>query len=471
MKRCFIYSHYDKDEELKQYALDEVSFLNKNGNVLFVSGNNIRSYFSELNKLENTIYTTCTDQYLGDEYAYSLGLNYLYTTNQIDRYDYVYFINNQIDFPLVDESEFIAEIEKMENNEYLIWGMTKSHWLIQTHWIAIRRPIFSRIKAFFDNYSFCKENVLSQWWQINSTNTKVNTFYCRKKTSTNEEYSKRWVYSLMNFERGLSNKLITEGYELPCIYEESWPNEKLIKAHQNKSDTPLVSIVMTLYNIRRDFLEEAINSLLQQSYKNIEIICIDDCSPDVHYDDIEKISPKIRLVKNERNLGLCLSANKGFRLAQGRYIMRMGSDDILDPDYISKALNILENNSDIISVNCNLKRFGFATDIIERPFEWNLEDVLINKNVAGYGYAGGAIFRSNVLSSIKIDEHFHVCEDFDFHLSLLERGKIVSIHEPLYFYRNHETNIMKSIKKRERWDIINKIIEKHRKINNMSHVK
>jgi hypothetical protein len=68
-----------------------------------------------------------------------------------------------------------------------------------------------------------------------------------------------------------------------------------------------------------------------------------------------------------------------------------------------------------------------------------------------------------------IDPNFRICEDFDFHLQLLEKGKIKVISEPLYFYRSHYTNITKQVPKKERWTIINSILEKHRCINQSSN--
>ena len=94
---------------------------------------------------------------------------------------------------------------------------------------------------------------------------------------------------------------------------------------------------------------------------------------------------------------------------------------------------------------------------------WNLKNIL-NGNISGVGYAGGMMFRSKLLEEIKIDEQFRVCEDLDFHLQILEKTPIESIHEVLYFYRSHDTNIMKSIKNEERKQIVKQILLKHNKI-------
>lgn len=75
---------------------------------------------------------------------------------------------------------------------------------------------------------------------------------------------------------------------------------------------PLVSIILTLYEIKLNYLNECLKSLLRQSYQNIEIICINDASPNINYDNITKLSNKIKLYKNEKNLGMNKSVNKAF---------------------------------------------------------------------------------------------------------------------------------------------------------------
>ena len=112
---------------------------------------------------------------------------------------------------------------------------------------------------------------------------------------------------------------------------------------------------------------------------------------------------------------------------------------------------------------CELQRFGKKDQHIKRPQVWNLKNIL-NGNISGVGYAGGMMFRSKLLEEIKIDEQFRVCEDLDFHLQILEKTSIESIHEVLYFYRSHDTNIMKSIKNEERKQIVKQILLKHNKI-------
>ena len=93
---------------------------------------------------------------------------------------------------------------------------------------------------------------------------------------------------------------------------------------------PFVSVLMSVYNAER-YLEEAIQSVLAQTYENFEFIIVDDGSEDGSLAIINQIKDKrIRLIVNEKNKGLIYSLNKGLDAAVGKYIIRMDADDISD---------------------------------------------------------------------------------------------------------------------------------------------
>jgi len=234
-------------------------------------------------------------------------------------------------------------------------------------------------------------------------------------------------------------------------------------------EQPLVSIVSLLYDIKKEYVNECIESILNQTYQNLEIIFIDDCSPNIKYNYIKKLSPKIKLVRNKTNLGMNKTAQKVFNLATGKYVVRIDSDDIIDPTLIEKEVTFLENNPNYGAVCCELKRFGKRQQYIHRPVQWNLKSVLFGK-INGYGYAGGMMFRTSLLSEIAINENYKMCEDFDFHLQILERMPIKSILEPLYYYRAHETNLCNTIKTEERLQINATILAVHRKLYTEMHL-
>ena len=221
---------------------------------------------------------------------------------------------------------------------------------------------------------------------------------------------------------------------------------------------PKVSIVLTVYNINHQYLLECLKSIYAQTYENYEILVIDDCSSEDY--SYLKQRRNIRYIRNSSNLGLSKSVNKAFQLCKGDYIVRLGSDDIYNKNLLAKEVNFLDSNPDYGAVCCEFQRFGFSTQIIRRPKEWNLEDVKSGK-IHGYGYAGGMMFRRELLNQCHINEDCKVCEDFDFHLQLLEHTKIKSLNEILYYYRSHETNIMKKFNQNSRVEILKRILNNH----------
>jgi len=111
----------------------------------------------------------------------------------------------------------------------------------------------------------------------------------------------------------------------------------------------LVSVIMSVYNSEK-YVEESVRSIMKQSYSNLEVLIADDCSTDNSYEILLKLAnedSRIKIIKNEHNLKLAKTLNKLIKLAKGKYIARMDSDDIALPERIEKQVYFLENNYDI----------------------------------------------------------------------------------------------------------------------------
>ena len=230
---------------------------------------------------------------------------------------------------------------------------------------------------------------------------------------------------------------------------------------------PKVSIILTLHNQQIQLINECINSLLNQSFKDFEIICIDDYSS-VNYAFLEDCS-KVLYVRNGRNLGLCASVNKAFRLVKSEYVVRLGCDDLFEPEMLQKEVEFLDKHKSYIAVCCELQKFGLSTAYIKRPEKWSLKRVCFQREIIptykGYGYAGSMMFRASALDTCRINEKYKICEDFDFHLQLLEHGKIKSIHESLYLYRSHASNYCKRFNQDYKTNILKQILKEHKLLN------
>ena len=121
---------------------------------------------------------------------------------------------------------------------------------------------------------------------------------------------------------------------------------------------PKVSVVMSVYNGER-YLREAVESILNQTFIDFEFVIIDDGSTDDTLGILERYTdPRIRLVKNGRNIGLTESLNRGIRLARGKYVARQDADDISLPERLSSQLLFLDKHRGIGLV-------GTSFDIID----------------------------------------------------------------------------------------------------------
>lgn len=114
-------------------------------------------------------------------------------------------------------------------------------------------------------------------------------------------------------------------------------------------NSKLVSVLIPVYNVEK-YVFEAINSILNQTYKNLEIIIVDDCSSDKTYEIILEMAKKdkrIKIFKNKENKKICYSLNFAFNMSNGYYIARMDGDDISLLDKIEKQVKYLEENKKI----------------------------------------------------------------------------------------------------------------------------
>lgn len=122
----------------------------------------------------------------------------------------------------------------------------------------------------------------------------------------------------------------------------------------------LVSVLMPVYNCS-DTLSEAIDCIIAQTYTYWELVICDDGSADDTVSIVEKYirkyPEKIKLIKNENNMGLNYTLNRCLKLAQGKYIARMDGDDLCSPDRLLIEIEELENNNDIAIISTDMEFF------------------------------------------------------------------------------------------------------------------
>lgn len=194
-----------------------------------------------------------------------------------------------------------------------------------------------------------------------------------------------------------------------------------------------VSIIMPCYNDGA-YIEEAIASVKAQTYKDIELIVVDDGSNDEHTLKIlnEKLTDSdIKLIRTNR-LRPAGARNAGIAEAVGKFILPLDSDDTIESDYVEKAVNILNANNHVGVVYCYADLFG------ERSGRWDLPNYSLEKMLLDNIVFVTAMFYKEDWEKVggfntKME---HGMEDYDFWLSLLEIGReIYQIPEVLFHYR------------------------------------
>lgn len=205
---------------------------------------------------------------------------------------------------------------------------------------------------------------------------------------------------------------------------------------------PKISVILSTYNDSK-YIYEAIESILNQSFRDFEMIIIDDASNDDTVRIIENFcDDRIRLYINKKNQGLTKNLNKALHLAKGEYIARMDGDDISHVERLKKQVEYLDKHLDVYLVGTAVHSFG-ATDLV-----WKLPDdsdelkirMLLRPVFAHPSF----MFRKSLVNEgYEYDESFVTAQDYDFATRVAEKYKIGRVESVLLEYRVHEKQISK----------------------------
>jgi len=214
-----------------------------------------------------------------------------------------------------------------------------------------------------------------------------------------------------------------------------------------KNSKPLVSVVVPSYNHEK-YVKETIVSILNQTYKNIEIIVIDDGSKDNSVNIIQDLSDEYGFTFIHRaNKGLSATLNEGIDLSKGKYFCVCASDDIFLPIKIEKEVEFMESHPEYSMCHSNIMiTDGIKTNKVDRKrdHELGFEDLLFANEIA----APSVMLRKDVFDIVGCyDESLYV-EDWDMWLRIANEGlRIGFIDDYLAIYRIHSTNISKNFDK------------------------
>ncbi len=211
--------------------------------------------------------------------------------------------------------------------------------------------------------------------------------------------------------------------------------------------TALVTVLMPCYNAL-PYLHEALNSIIDQTYQNLEILCINDGSTDstgVVLNEYAAKDSRIKVIHNEQNIKLIGTLNKGIQLAKGEFIARMDSDDISVKNRIEKLLDFLKStNSDVVS--CNF-------DVINeksKKIKANLLRAYSHQEILSSSFLFTPILHAGLLAKRDVFLQFsysyessslHV-EDYELWCRMLRNGvKFQNSSEVLYYVRMNQESV------------------------------
>ncbi len=219
-------------------------------------------------------------------------------------------------------------------------------------------------------------------------------------------------------------------------------NKYAIEFYNNKVNTlPLISIILPVFN-GEEYLSQAIDSCLNQSFKNWELVIVNDCSTDQslkiakYYQTIDK---RIKIVENETNKKLPYSLNAGFEVAHGEYITWTSDDNLLKPNFLETLLNkLIQTKADLVFSNYDI--VDHDGDHIKKQPVGIVEELLF-QNVIGPSFLGRAsLFKKNTY-----DIDLFRIEDYAFWLTNLPFIRQYRVEENLYKYRVHGSSLTTEI--------------------------
>lgn len=213
-------------------------------------------------------------------------------------------------------------------------------------------------------------------------------------------------------------------------------------------DEPSVSVVIPAYKAR-NYLKKSLSSVATQDYPNLEVLVIDDCSPEP-IDDIlaeyaeNTSAPPHRLFRHVQNQGLGASRNTGIKNARGEYIAFLDHDDVWKPDHVSNLMrHILQDKSDLAFCSViqfetdpetSLGLWGPPNNELEKDFVFSLFKM-------SFITPSATLIRREKLQEVhgfSIDPAVHMCEDLDLWLRLTQSGAKISFSKsPTAYYRKH----------------------------------
>jgi glycosyltransferase involved in cell wall biosynthesis len=239
---------------------------------------------------------------------------------------------------------------------------------------------------------------------------------------------------------------------------------------------PFISVIIPTYN-RAHLVTDAINSVLDQTYSNFELLVVDDHSKDnteevvKSYDD-----PRVQYLINERTKGAQGARNTGLFVAKGEWIAFLDSDDVWLEDKLKIQLVYLDKqNEDVVGLSTGIAKYDFGNEKITRkniPIKSSFTTKeLLYKNYLGAGFSSFICKKEEAIEIGGLDEDFPAMQDMDFYIRLSQVGEIHAITDVLIYVReSNEDRISDNYDAKKDSSVL--LLQKHKsKIGNCLRLK
>ncbi len=222
-------------------------------------------------------------------------------------------------------------------------------------------------------------------------------------------------------------------------------------------DHKKISIIIPCYN-DADFIEASVQSALNQTYENKEIIVVDDGSDQKTKAVLKSLEPKITLLIVQENKGTSAARNAGIEVATGEYILVLDSDDYFKPEFCGRAVQVFINKPDVKIVTCYANWFNDNSYQIFKPRGGLFENILLN-NIA----MGSSMFKKIDWKTVEgYDEKMiKGFEDWEFYIRLHKNGGRTEVIPEVLFHYRKKVKSRSTLANENKYELLEYIYLKH----------
>ncbi|WP_321417450.1 glycosyltransferase [uncultured Desulfobacter sp.] len=212
-----------------------------------------------------------------------------------------------------------------------------------------------------------------------------------------------------------------------------------------RKNKPLLTVYITNYNYAK-FIKQSIDSVLRQTFKDFELIIIDDGSTDNSRDIIlEYENEKNVYTVFQKNQGLNKTNNNALKIANGKYIVRLDADDFLAPQALELMVNELERNPEFVMIFPDYYLVDENGTVLDQVRRHDFKRDVTLMDLPAHGAC--TVIRTDVLKKIGgYDESFKCQDGYDIWLKIISKYNVNNISLPLFYYRQHGASLTKNEK-------------------------